>query len=835
MSLNIKKQPSILIKETFYETVDIKILNQLIDSELLREEKICEGGVYKNERNQLLAYKTKFTKNGIRVKYSITQSGYGRVNPVKSLSLCSFRREIRHTLAKDYYVDIDIVNCHPVILYQLCLKNKLFFSDSLKKYVEDRDNILKIVMDTYNVNKENAKNLFIRLLYFGSFEAWANDLVLQNKIPLKFIIDFKNDLSVISDYIIGANQEMVDELRKTKRRDLSNLRGTIVSYYLQEWERRILEIIYIYLRDNKIINNNNIVLCFDGVMIPKKCFDKNLLYELETEVLSKLGLNICLVEKEMDQDLFNKLNEEKEEIKIEKEERENEMNEYNYRTFDNEFFRKLNTYEGKKNYFEKFICKVITPEPCYIFSQEETDSNNKNHKQTYIWTKNNILDAFHQFKIEEDKQIDKNGNEKKSTFIQKWINDDCLKIYNRMDFLPSNYIQCSQSNEVSNNVYNLFHGYNPLILTQYNKNIRHEIIKIFKFLGKEICNGNEKYFDYFIKFIAHMIQKPNERIPIAFIIKGKQGSGKNVFLNAICNLLDKRNYITSSNPKDFFGDYAEGFYHKLLVNINECEGKDTFDFEGRLKSFISENTITLNAKFMRPITIQNYARLIVFSNKNTPIPIDIRSGDRRYVVFKTTEEFLDKRKYNDSFWSKLVTHFQKPEFIAALYDELNEMDIKDYEFIKNRPISEAYLDMCKQFIPPMALFFEHYIDTVQFQRDNKPSNIKPLVKENSIYYKKEIVEIGSELYQMYNEWSKRMGLNKEYETSIKKFYSIITDLELPIHKYKKDGIGSLKFIPETLYKFLIHKKWILINEDDQEEKLDFIDVKDNYDTFFDMI
>lgn len=88
-------------------------------------------------------------------------------------------------------------------------------------------------------------------------------------------------------------------------------------------------------------------------------------------------------------------------------------------------------------------------------------------------------------------------------------------------------------------------------------------------------------------------------MPICFIIKGSQGTGKNVFLDCIGNLINSDYYITSSNPKDFFGDYAEGFYRKLLVNINEVELKDTFDFEGKIKSFITEDTITLNAKFLR--------------------------------------------------------------------------------------------------------------------------------------------------------------------------------------------------------------------------------------------
>jgi hypothetical protein len=43
----------------------------------------------------------------------------GGVNPKNSLGLFSIRREIRHTLSKQRYVDLDIDNCHPVILNQI--------------------------------------------------------------------------------------------------------------------------------------------------------------------------------------------------------------------------------------------------------------------------------------------------------------------------------------------------------------------------------------------------------------------------------------------------------------------------------------------------------------------------------------------------------------------------------------------------------------------------------------------------------------------------------------------------------------------------------------------
>ena len=64
---------------------------------------------------------------------------------------------------------------------------------------------------------------------------------------------------------------------------------------------------------------------------------------------------------------------------------------------------------------------------------------------------------------------------------------------------------------------------------------------------------------------------------------------------------------------------------KLLVNLNECEGKDTFDFEGKIKSFITEDIITVNPKNVRPYSIANMARTVITTQKPNFVPIDVKT------------------------------------------------------------------------------------------------------------------------------------------------------------------------------------------------------------------
>ena len=251
--------------------------------------------------------------------------------------------------------------------------------------------------------------------------------------------------------------------------------------------------------------------------------------------------------------------------------------------------------------------------------------------------------------------------------------------------------------------------------------------------------------------------------------------------------------------------------------MNECEGKDTFDFEGKIKSFITEDTIMINPKNVRPSYIRNVARVIIFTNKPNPIPIDVKSSDRRYCVFQTTDKFLDK-KYGTKFWTKLIEHFNRPEFIACLYDYLNNLDI-DIDWRAERPITEAYKEMCKLYVPVEALFFEDYLNDFR-------GCLIPLEKEddntddesNVSKWDDELEPTTKDVYEKYVKFCKNNGFSsdKTYQPSISKFNNRCSELEIPHRIIKSNGINEFRFISREIYNHLLKKKWINRDIDDEE-------------------
>jgi hypothetical protein len=504
--------------------------------------------------------------------------------------------------------------------------------------------------------------------------------------------------------------------------------------------------------------------------------------------------------------------------------------------FDTDFFSSLNNYGSKKQYFEIFVCKVLRPQPLYVYS--ENDNNTFN---CLLYSEDDIIKTFKHLKSSIFKTV--KDDEIETMFIKEWIDDTKLRLYNNMDFLPYNGTR-NICDKTKTDTFNLFNGYNPninLVLDKtYTDDRKEKILKPFLDLVFELVGSEEKSFNYLINFLAHLIQKPNERVPICIIFKSKQGIGKNLTFDTIGSLIGKHHYITSSNPKDFFGDYAEGFYRKLLVNMNECEGKDTFDFEGKIKSFITEDSITLNPKFVRQTTISNFARAIIFTNKPNPIPIDVRSKDRRFVVFQSTEEYL-KPKYGEVFWSKLAEHFKKPEFIKTLYDYLNTKDITKIKWKEERPITQAYLEMCKLYIPVECLFLENWIQNkIYLQTENKKvfvdddefAAMNDDIDDNKLFNSRfEIKTV--KFYQQYVDYCKKCGFinDKSFQPNINKFTSRLTELELSILKTTTSVTSVFRFIPQDVYNNMVKKNWIATGENENNETTE--DKGEEFDNYFD--
>ena len=172
----------------------------------------------------------------------------------------------------------------------------------------------------------------------------------------------------------------------------------------------------------------------------------------------------------------------------------------------------------------------------------------------------------------------------------------------------------------------------------------------------------------------------------------------------------------------------------------------------------------------------------------------LNSKERRYFVFLATNHYLQSQ-YNSIFWKKLDDHFKKPEFIACLYDELNDMDISKIDWRANRPITETYLAMMKQSVPKEVLFMSYFINKCM---NNQSMKVEQTVK-------------GKKLYDAFVAYAEDNGFysDRKFKASIKTFYADVRKTSKLIKEVTQQNQTHLRFTPMKLMEEYYENEWIV--------------------------
>jgi len=217
--------------------------------------------------------------------------------------LQSLQREVRQTLAHNFYDDIDMSNAITHILIGFCNRNEII-CDNLKNYAEHREEILNGLMTAHAISREYAKKAIIKLMMGGGKFikiAGTGERKKMNSEPInKLYDDAQKILKFVSEDEHWKNAMDQVKIRRKKNGKEYNFAGGLVADIVFSEENKILMNAISFLKkENKSVKN--IVLVFDGFMIPKseRCASPNFLKRLSDYVSKESGYNITFLSKEM--------------------------------------------------------------------------------------------------------------------------------------------------------------------------------------------------------------------------------------------------------------------------------------------------------------------------------------------------------------------------------------------------------------------------------------------------------------------------------------------------------------------------------------------------------
>ena len=186
-----------------------------------------------------------------------------------------------------------------------------------------------------------------------------------------------------------------------------------------------------------------------------------------------------------------------------------------------------------------------------------------------------------------------------------------------------------------------------------------------------ICSGQGDLFDYLIHWCAHLVQKPYELPETALVFRGREGIGKNTFVDPLRDIVGREHFLALTSMNQITGRFSGHLSNALLVFCNESVWGGDKSAQGVLKSMITDDVQPIEHKGRDLVMVKSFRRMIFATNENWAVPRG--ADDRRYVI----TDVSDVRK-GDYGYFQAIREEMKAGGTEALMDYLLKWDISDW-------------------------------------------------------------------------------------------------------------------------------------------------------------
>lgn len=222
---------------------------------------------------------------------------------------------------------------------------------------------------------------------------------------------------------------------------------------------------------------------------------------------------------------------------------------------------------------------------------------------------------------------DQSGKEQFAPLGKWWLAHEGRRQFDRIAFVPGKEVP---------EAYNLWRGFSCEPLPGNG----HEIFLVH--VRNVICSGNEEHYEWLVNWMAHCVQFPAQPGHVAIVLRGVRGAGKSKFAHVFGRLWG-RHFLHVSDPKHLVGSFNAHLRDCVILFGDEAFFAGDKKHESVLKTLITEDLITVEAKGVDAEVAQNYIHMILASNNDWVIPAG--ADERRFFVLDVADAHKQDTKY----------------------------------------------------------------------------------------------------------------------------------------------------------------------------------------------
>lgn len=264
-----------------------------------------------------------------------------------------------------------------------------------------------------------------------------------------------------------------------------------------------------------------------------------------------------------------------------------------------------------------------------------------------------------------------------------------------------------------------------------------EIEPFLTYIKEVVCSGVKDHNEWVLAWLADLFQYPAKKPGTALVLVGVQGAGK-TFLgeHILGKIVGPTHYAQLKDITKLTDKFNTIIDNKVFVQCDEAIHSYQRDVASRLKSIISDGSVTIEPKGINAYSKPNHMRLLFTSNEETTaIFIDPSPYERRFSVLKVSAA----RAMDLDYWSfmHLWTPTALPKIMRWLLDYKYDRHLisRPVETTAKRDIQRVGVDVEVSWIlSRMAMgfplgerqhtqWFEAYLDSEVTESDKK-NNVK---------------------------------------------------------------------------------------------------------------
>lgn len=238
-----------------------------------------------------------------------------------------------------------------------------------------------------------------------------------------------------------------------------------------------------------------------------------------------------------------------------------------------------------------------------------------------------------------------------------WLSHPMRRQYDRVVFAPGREIE---------GAYNLWHG--------FDCEARPGDCSLFlDHVLQNVCGGNESYRDYLINWMATAVQRPDSPGYTAIVLRGRRGTGKSFFAKTFGSLWG-RHYLPVSDPKHLVGSFNAHLRDCVVLFGDEAFYAGDRRHESILKTLVTEETISIEAKGLDMEPAKNYLHILMASNDHWVVPAG--ADERRFFVLDVADSRAQDGAYFGAIQEQLKSGGREALLHLLLTRDLSRFEVR---------------------------------------------------------------------------------------------------------------------------------------------------------------